>query len=226
MTAIKIENLNKVFYQRRGFFKKREIRALKDVSISVNEGEIFGLVGENGAGKTTLIKILANLVIPDSGFVQKDGVGDSLGLILSSERGFYWRLTGRQNLEFFVSLQDVSKAEIQDRIDEMLKIVGLEGQADRWYSNYSSGMKQRLFIARGLLHEPDLVLMDEPLEKIDPEGKERIIGYISRKLVGGKHKTVIYATTDYREAEKFCNRVGVLKDGEIKEIKEISYSRT
>jgi ABC-2 type transport system ATP-binding protein len=142
--------------------------ALEDVTFAVKEGEVFGLIGPNGAGKTTLLKMLATLILPSKGSIRVSGhdiianafaVRQHIGLVSGEERSFYWRISGRKNLEFFSAFYNLSKKVAEKRIDELTALLGITA-LDRMVGKYSSGMKQRLALARGLLHDPPVCLMD------------------------------------------------------------------
>ncbi|UEC42610.1 MAG: hypothetical protein METHAR1v1_740008, partial [Methanothrix sp.] len=147
------------------------------VDLLIRKGEVFGILGPNGAGKTTLIKILCTLVLPTAGAAKVNGydvvresgrVRDSIGLVTTDERSFYWRLTGRQNLEFFASLHNFYSDDGREIVEELLEVVDLKDAADVRFLNYSAGMKQRMAIARGLLNDPAVLFMDEPTRSLDP----------------------------------------------------------
>jgi ABC-2 type transport system ATP-binding protein len=205
----------------RGTFHRPEFDvALAGIDISIADGEIFGLLGPNGAGKTTLIKILCGLVIPDEGEVRIAGhdVCDgtkarrSIGVVYGDERSFHWRLSVRENLRFFARLYGMPKATIDPRIDELLSLVGLEQAADRKMLGFSSGMKQRASIARGLLHDPPVILMDEPTRMLDPIGAFEVHSLIREKIaIGGR--TVLVATNLMTEAEVLCDRLLLIDRG-------------
>ena len=223
--AIQAFSLTKHFWQRSGFLKKRKITAVDNLNLEVSRGEIFGILGQNGAGKTTLIKMLCSLVLPDEGSALIDGynlikdenkIKSSIGLITSNERSFYQRLTGRQNLEFFGTLQNIPPKILKQRIDEILYLVGLEKAANIWFQNYSAGMKQRLAICRGLLHNPDILFMDEPTSGLDPLAANKLCDFIKTQLSQSQGKTVIIATHQTQEAEKICDRIAIMHKGKIK----------
>jgi ABC-2 type transport system ATP-binding protein len=208
-------------------FRKKEITALERVSIQVNEGELFGILGPNGAGKTTLIKVLCTLILPNEGTayvngydVVEDGekVKASIGLVTSEERSFYWRLTGRKNLEFFASLHNFSNSagKTKSRIDEVLRLVGLEDRADDRFSNYSSGMKHRMAIARGLLNDPAILFLDEPTRSLDPYAAQKLREFIKEDLVREQRKTVFLSTHHLEEAEQLCDRIAIIDKARIK----------
>ena len=213
--AIEGHGLEKSFVKKRGFremlrrpFAKAErVEALRGVDLRVRQGEIFALLGPNGAGKTTLLKIFSSLILPDAGQAKVAGhdtihenlVKRRLGLVNSDERSFYWRLTARQNLRFFARLYDVPGKRIDSRIDELLARVDMADAADRQFSGYSSGMKQRIAIARALLHDPEVLLMDEPTSSLDPASARRLRQFILDELNGRDGKTVVLASHNLRE---------------------------
>jgi ABC-2 type transport system ATP-binding protein len=208
-------------------FRKREITALRDVNIAIREGEFFALLGPNGAGKTTLIKILNTLILPSSGKafvngmdVAKNGrtVREKIGYVVSDERSFYWRLTGRQNLCFFSALNNISSGAAAARIRRLLQFVELEQDADRMFKDYSTGMRQKLAIARGLLTDPDILFMDEPTKALDPITARHIRDLVKEKMIAGKKRSVFYATHNLYEAEDMCDRLAIISKGSIQYI--------
>ncbi|MEK7816918.1 MAG: ABC transporter ATP-binding protein, partial [Actinomycetota bacterium] len=150
---------------------------MNNVNLTVNRGEIFGLLGPNGAGKTTLTKMLCTLILPTRGEAticghdligQQGKIKSSIALISSEERSFYWRLSGRENLRFFAALYGLSRSRAEKRIPELLVQVDMEAAAERRFQEYSTGMKQRMALARGLLADPEVFFMDEPTKGLDP----------------------------------------------------------
>lgn len=222
--GIQTFGLTKGFWQRKGFFKKARITALDNVSIEINKGQIFGLLGPNGAGKTTLIKILSTLISPDRGNALVNGyplkdqirIKSCIGLIVNNERSFYGRLTGRQNLEFYGTLHNLPWWLLRKRMDELLAFVGLNKVADIWYQYYSTGMKQRLTIARGLLHNPNILLMDEPTKGLDPKATQQLLDFVKTKLSHEQNKTIVITTHLIHEAEMICNKIAIMDEGKIK----------
>lgn len=205
-------------------FSKKEIVALREVNISVRKGELFALLGPNGAGKTTLIKILGTLILPSSGKVFVEGfdvathdrqVRKKIGYVVSDERSFYWRLTGRQNLKFFSTLNDLSAGEADARIRRLLQFVELEQEADRTFKDYSTGMRQKLAIARGLLTDPDIIFMDEPTKALDPVAARHIRELVKERVMGERKRSVVYATHNLQEAEELCSRMAIISNGTI-----------
>ncbi|MET1127889.1 MAG: ABC transporter ATP-binding protein [Thermoproteota archaeon] len=212
---------------RRGFLKreKRVVEALKGVSFSVAWGEVFGLLGPNGAGKTTTVKILSTLLLPDGGRAEVNGydvvreplrVRESTGVVLSVERGFFWKLTGRENLRYFGMLRGLRGRRLEERVEELLELVGLKelGGADKLYEEYSLGMKARLALARALLHDPPVLILDEPTLGLDPPSA-RTVRELLVKMARDAGKAVIVTTHNMFEAEMICNRVAIIDRGVI-----------
>jgi ABC-2 type transport system ATP-binding protein len=232
LSPIEIISLSKVFRRKKSLrqilsgpmAKAKETWALRDVSLKVPEGAIYGLLGPNGAGKTTLLKILSCLILPTSGQVRVGGfdtresgteVKRTLGFVTSDERSFYWRLTGRENLQFFGNLNQLHGRTLAGRIDFLLDHLDLSEQADKPFREYSSGMKQRLAVARGLLHDPPVVLLDEPTRSLDPISAKHLRRFLSEELNGRQGKTLLLATHNLQEAEQLCHSVAVLSRGHI-----------
>lgn len=199
-----------------------DIRAVKGVSFEIAPGETYGLLGPNGAGKTTSISMIAGLLEPDRGSVTV--VGETLtarstrpkrlvGLV-PQELAIYPDLTARENLRFFGRLYELSGTRLDSRIEHVLKVVGLAERADDPAKQYSGGMKRRLNIAIGLLHEPRLLILDEPTVGVDPQSRNAILESVEQLSSAGM--AVLYTTHYMEEAERLCDRVGIIDDGEIK----------
>lgn len=223
MLAIETQGFTKVFYQRQGISRKRPVVAVDHVDLTVRQGEVFGLVGPNGSGKTTLLKMLATLILPTSGsarIYQFDLSQDHLirpliGFLSAEDRSFSPRLSGRQNLELFAALQNLSPGEADLRIQEGLALVGLDGEAETWFQYYSTGMKRRLGIARVLLHNPEILLLDEPAKHLDPLFGTRLMQWLKRELVERQGKTVVVCTHRMEEARALCDRVALMACGRL-----------
>ena len=203
------------------------VHALQDVTLTIGHGEFFGLFGPNGAGKTTLIRILSTLIIPTSGTASvhgfdvvrdSDRVRASIGLVFSNENSFYGRLTGRQNLEFFAALQNLSAKDTRRRAAELLDFFGLASAADKPMQSYSTGMRQKLNVARTLLHNPPVIFLDEPTKGMDVLAAEALRSLLRTELVGRQGKTVLLTTHDLQEMEVLCDRVGILEAGRLRAI--------
>jgi len=205
-------------------WKQEKVRALDGVSFRVRSGTVFGLLGTNGAGKTTLIKIVYNLLIPTSGGVLVQGrdplhhgrrIRSRMGMVNSEERSFYWRISGRRNLEFWASLHDMDSASASRRIDELGGLLQISEFLDLPFSDYSTGMRQKTAVARALLHDPEILLMDEPTRSLSPEAAYPLQDFIKRELVEERGKTVLLATQDMHEAERLCDDIAVLHAGRL-----------
>lgn len=216
--AIEMKGVTKIFKERHG----RTVTALNQVTVSVGRGEIFALLGPNGAGKTTLLKILASLMIPDSGQVRifgqdlaknEDRVKPWISFTQSEERSFYWRLTGRQNLEFFAALYGLNSREARRRIAHVAKVFGIE-DLEKPYQEYSTGTKNRLALARSLLVEARLLLMDEPTRSLDPAAAAHWRALI-RKSTAEHGLTVLFTSHNTTEVEGLADRMAILCDGKV-----------
>lgn len=199
---------------------KAEVNALEDVSIEIQKSEVFGLIGRNGAGKTTLTKIIATLVQPTTGTVSvfdHDSVKDDVkvrslvGLATAEERSFYWRLTCTQNLLFFARLYGISDREAKKRIGGLFERLGLADLAKRRFSDLSTGNKQKLAVARALLPNPPVLLLDEPTRSLDP-----IAAAEMRDIIASfDDVTVLLTSHNLSEIEQLCGRVAVISKGVI-----------
>jgi ABC-2 type transport system ATP-binding protein len=198
-------------------------KAVNDVSLQIRQGEIFGLLGPNGAGKTTCISMLVTMLRPTSGTAkvngfdivkQKDDVRKSIGIVFQ-DPSLDDRLTAMENLKMHAGLYGVPKEERGKRIDEVLDIVALKDRANEVVRNYSGGMKRRLEIARGLIHYPRILFLDEPTIGLDPQTREHIWEYI--KALAAREKITVIITTHYlEEADMLCDRVAIMDNGQIK----------
>jgi len=203
---------------------RKTVKALDSVTLEILRGKVTCLLGPNGAGKTTLIKILADLITPDSGeILYRDMVLDEsgkkvqgkIGLVTPNDRSFYWRLTGRQNLEFFGALYNLRGAALRRRIEESLDEVGMTNNADKSYQLYSAGMKQKLNIARALLGHPELYLLDEPASHLDPLAREEFWHFVLNILMKKRNATVFLCTHDLEEARLLADQIVILDAGRV-----------
>jgi ABC-2 type transport system ATP-binding protein len=198
--------------------------ALEDVYLEVGAGELFGLLGQNGAGKTTLFKILATLVLPDSGRAQVAGfdveregarVRGVLTPVIPNERSLYWRISALENLRLYASLHGIWGNEAFERISELLDLVGLADVGEKQVGLFSSGMKQRLLVARALVSRPRVLLLDEPTRSLDPVTARDLRRFLREEIVGRQGCTVLLATHDQEEVSELCDRVGILERGRL-----------
>jgi len=220
--AVECVDLERVYSTKSLLGKNKETKALRGISFSVGKGTVFGLLGPNGSGKTTTMRILSTLLTPTAGkaivmgsdCAQKPSdVRRHIGLILGGDRGLYGRLTGRENLKYFAALRNMPSAETAKRIDEVLKQVDLVEAADIKTESYSKGMKQRLHIARGILSNPDVILMDEPTIGLDPEGAHELRVLIPHLAESGK--TIILTTHYMSEADELSDNIAIINKGII-----------
>lgn len=228
---VRVEGLTKSFPLRRGWgatlrapFATRRARAVDDVSFVVGEGEIFGLLGQNGAGKTTLFKILATLIAPDDGTAAVAGhdvstasraVRSLLAPVLANERSLYWRLDAQENLRLYSALQGLAGREAREEEARVLAVTGLVDAGRKLVAEFSSGMRQRLLIARALLGRPRVMLLDEPTRHLDPISARDFRRFLRQTVVRDEGCTVLLATHDADEVWDLCDRVGVLERGRL-----------
>lgn len=228
--AIETINLTKTFKSKtqdsNRFFRRKtvSVNAVDNLNLEIKKGELFGLLGPNGAGKTTLVKMLCTLLPPDSGTALINGydivkeqmkVKRSLGTLFSvGERGFFWRLNGYRNLEFFASIYNVPRQKRHERILGVLKLVGLESSSFQLYQKYSGGMKRKLALARTLLPDPPIIMLDEPTTGLDAISSRNIRDFV-KSTVQETGKTVLYTTHYIEEAAQICTKIAILKQGKI-----------
>lgn len=219
MLAVDTKDLGRLYKAHKG---TPAITALDTISIGIEENEVWGLLGPNGAGKTTLVKILSTVLLPTSGTASvlgHDVVRDTatvrrlIGIVFGGERGVYWNLTGRQNLQYWAALYGVPPRETNARVAGLLERVGLSDRADHLVESYSRGMKQRLHLARGLVSNARLLFFDEPTTGMDPLAARDF-----RKIVGelrSEGRTILLTTHDMAEAEAVCDRVALINHGRL-----------
>lgn len=231
MHNIETDNLTKIF-KKRPYVKQSSYQRLKNyllgkrdiivavnkVSLKIRKGELFGLIGPNGAGKTTFVKLLSTLILPDGGTAKIDGhdlvneqraVRSKIGVVTGEyTRSLYWRLTGRQNLEFFAGLYNLKET---DRVDHLLDFFNLTEWQNDLVMTYSSGMKHKLALARALLNDPPILLLDEPTKGLDPQSGFEIKAFVK----GLKDKTILWTSHNLYEVDEICDRIAMINDGRI-----------
>ena len=220
MDIIKTDNLTKKF---------DKLTAVDDISFSVKKGEIFGFLGPNGAGKTTTIKMLTTLLHPTHGSAeiagfdiqkQRDNVRKNIGVVFQ-EPALDIDLTGYENLDYHARMYGFERSKRKERINEVLELVDLQDKKDVFVKNYSGGMKRRLEIARGLMHYPTVLFLDEPTLGLDSQTRRAIWAYV--KKMNREEETTIFLTTHYMdEAENLCDRIGIIDHGKILVLDRIS----
>jgi len=224
LNTIEVRDLRRIYKTTVGVVRRKikEVVAVDGITFDVNRGELFGLLGPNGAGKTTMIKMLTTLLIPTDGTAkilgydvvdQANEIRSRIGFIFGGERGLYWRLSGIDNLRYFASLYHVDPEVTMKRIPQLLELVGLSDRGEEKVEGYSRGMKQRLHIARTLLHDPEILFLDEPTMGLDPVGG-REIRQVIRNLQS-EMKTILLTTHYMFEADVLCERVAVIDLGRI-----------
>jgi ABC-2 type transport system ATP-binding protein len=222
MPAIEVEELCRTYRSRKGVIRRKrtDVEALRGITFHVEQGELFGLLGPNGAGKTTTIKILTTLLLPSSGTARVLGfdparqpgeIRGRIGHVFGGDRGLYDRLSALDNLRYFADLYRVPVREKRRRIAEMLELVGLTGRERERVETYSRGMRQRLHIARGLLHDPEILFLDEPTIGLDPVGAREVRDTIAGLRDQGK--TILLTTHYMYEADELCQRIAVISGG-------------
>ena len=209
----------------RGRLRQAPVQALTDVSLRVAPGEVLCLMGPNGAGKSTLLRILAGILVPTTGNARVLGtdLADAnaafrrrVAFVVGEERSFHWPLSGRQNLAFFGALHGHAAAPARALASALLDRVGLTQAADRPFSTYSRGMRQRLALARGLLGAPDLVLLDEPTLGLDPQGARDLRRFLRDDVIKGAGRAAVIGTNDPAEARALGDQVLFLDHGHVR----------
>lgn len=224
MTVLEARDLGRTFVTRSSVLRRQigTVEAVRGVNLSIEAGELFGLLGPNGAGKTTTIKMLITLLLPTAGSASvfgHDVVTDArqvrrrIGYVFGGDRGLYDRLSGLDNLRYFADLFGVDVRDQRTRIPWLLELVGLHGREHERVEGYSRGMRQRLHIARGLLHDPDMLFLDEPSIGVDPVGARELRATISQLRDQGK--TVLLTTHYMFEADELCDRIALIAQGRV-----------
>jgi ABC-2 type transport system ATP-binding protein len=218
--AIRAEEIFKTF--RSGWWSKRKKEVLKRINLQIEEGEIFGILGPNGAGKTTLLSILSTLLLPDHGTIQIlgiDGLKDGHQIrekvnISSGNANFLWSMTVKENLHFYGMLYGLKGNRRKEKVEALISLFNLEEHRDVSFDRLSTGMKQRLSLAKSLLNDPSVLFLDEPTVGLDPSVSIWIREQI-RSIQKEKGMTILLTTHNMKEAEYLCGRIAFLKEGEI-----------
>lgn len=238
-TVVEAQDLKKHFVLDRSlpeqvfapFAVKRRVCALKGVSFSVESGKILGIVGPNGAGKTTLLRILADLLEPDGGWVALCGqkltkkkyyLRSKIGYVSSDERSFFWRLTGKQNLEFFARLYGIPRMETPKRIREMLDMFALWEKANQLFRDYSAGIRKKFALVRALIHQPKILLLDEVTNSLDPPSAQSVKSLVREYVSGRNGCGGVWSTHRLEEIDEICDKVLVINKGRAKIFESVS----
>ena len=226
--AIEVNSLRKEFdiKKKNGFLRRNKEKeifvAVDNVSFKVAKGEIFGFLGPNGAGKTTTIKMISTLLIPTSGTVIINGINcvekprevlKILGTVLAGERSTYWKLTGRENLEYFAAMNGITGKKADEKIDYLLKRFNLDKRADETVEKYSTGMKQRVALAKALISDPEILILDEPTSGLDPQSARNLRELILEIKEEGR--TILLTTHYMEEADQLSDRIAIIDHGKI-----------
>jgi ABC-2 type transport system ATP-binding protein len=204
---------------------RRVCTALSDISLEFEKGDRIAVMGPNGAGKTTLLKLIGGLLLPTCGSIIVNGLNTirhntaarkSVGFVLNEERSFFWRLNATQNLEFFGALDNLRGAALRDHIRELISLVGLDSAGEKPVSDFSSGMKQRLALARGLIAQPQVLILDEPTRALDPVACEELRDLILSRIYQDSGKTLLIATHRLDEAMNLCNKIVIIDSGQLR----------
>ena len=220
--AIEARGLHRVFRKRGRWLRPGPpVVAVEEISFVVPAGTIFGLLGPNGAGKTTTIKMLSTLLVPTRGTAAVDGrdvvrdereVRRRLGVVLGGDRGLYAQLSARDNLAYFGQLYGMTRPSILRRVEEMLELVGLRDRGDERVEGFSRGMKQRLHLAKALLHDPPILILDEPTIGLDPAAAVDLRRAIAALV---PRRSVLLTTHDMHEADQLCREIAIVDHGRI-----------
>lgn len=222
MKAIEIEGLTKI-YRDSPFSRNSAVTALQDLHLSVTSGTLYALLGPNGAGKTTLLRILAGLATPTSGEARLAGisirdrehVAPKMGVLPTQGKGFFAYMTGAQNLEYFGALQMMDGSAARKRMAELAELFDLGPYLAKRVSTYSSGIKQRFLLCRALLHDPDILLLDEPAVHLDLPSARALHAFLRDLVVKRLHKTVLLTTHQLEEAVEISDTLGFLFQGRL-----------
>jgi len=223
--AIVVKNLSKTFSKRKLFSKgTKAVCAVSKVNLEIKAGELFGLLGPNGAGKTTLIKCLSTLLLPEEGTAEILGydivkkpieVRKRIGVTTGGERTLYWKLSARDNLRYFAGLYGLPRDRRERRIDKLIELMELKDKQHERVERLSTGMRQKLSLARALIHDPEVLLLDEPTLGLDPQFSRMIRKFIKEGLSKEMKKTVLLTTHYMDEADELCERIAFMNDGKI-----------
>ena len=223
---LKVTNLTKRFKSRK---RHQVVEAVKNISFEARSGEIFGLLGPNGAGKTTTIRLIATILQPTSGTAEVAGfdirkesskVRERVG-VLTTDVGLYDRFSGRENLRYYGQLYGLRASKLEDRINELAKLLEMGDFIDRRSGKYSTGMRQKIAIARSIIHDPEVVIFDEPTAGLDVLAAQTVIKFMQKAK--GLDKLVILSTHRLPDAERLCDRVAIMHLGEILTIDTVQH---
>jgi len=232
MLAVEVLNLKKTFNIERPVYKQilspfgnsKKLTAIDSASFNICSGEILGVVGPNGAGKTTLLRMLADILLPDSGSIRLCGntvtrhgyeLRRHVGYVSSDERSFFWRLTGKENLEFFASLYGLNPRQATARTASLLEQFDFIGKANRLFRDYSAGMRKKVSVMRAFIHNPSLLLLDEVTNSLDPNSAKMVMEMVRQYVSEHENSAAIWSTHRLEEISLICDRVMMIESGKI-----------
>lgn len=230
--VVDVCDLSKNFFPSKGllynalhpFQKSKAITALDNITLKIKPGKILGIIGPNGSGKTTLIKILSCLITPSGGEARvcgydvlkdENAIKLSIGLVSGGGRSFYWRLTLLQNLCFFAALYNLSSRQAKVRISELSSLLEIDSFLDTRFQECSDGVRQKLAIARSLLHDPPVLFMDEPTKNLDPVSVKKLKDFLKQELVNKQGKTIFFISHELDGMESFMDLIAIMCGGHI-----------
>jgi len=214
---IELKNVSKTFMR-----NKQTITAVNNLSLSIKQGEVFGLIGSNGAGKTTTLRMIASTLKPTKGEIIVNGynvminpeqVRKNIGILFGGDTGLYDRLTAKENIEYFAKLNGLTQEETDKNLQELIKAFNLDGYLERRVGGFSRGMKQKTSFARSIIHNPQVMLFDEPSAGLDILAADEVINFIKQCKKNGK--TIILSSHDMLEVDELCDRVAIINKGRI-----------
>ena len=231
-TVIEVKNIEKSFKLNRPLIKqlftpfshRKKFYALKNISFSIEAGQILALIGANGSGKTTMIRIIADLLLAEKGNVNLVGqdikssgclIRKKIGYVSSDERSFFWRLTGKENLKFFGCLYGLPRGLLEKRINSCLAEFDFEKESQKLFGDYSAGMRKKLSVIRALLHQPQILLLDEVTNSLDPESAEKIKSIIRKYISAASSRAAIWSTHRLEELNQLSDQVLMITQGRV-----------
>lgn len=225
-------NLNLTDLLNLNFKTGGDTKALDDISFDIHKSSLIGVLGKNGAGKTTLLRLLSGLLIPDSGKISIFGLNPlknnleikkTTGILLNQERSFYWRLTAKENINFFASMHGLDKRTVQKRISRLFDVLGIDKTIyEKRFDSLSSGMMKKFGIIRTLIHNPDIILLDEPTKNLDYESSLNFNAFARNYLVKEQGKIIFYVSHELREIEAISDKIMILNKGKLLKFSDTS----
>jgi len=243
MEKISFKSVDKIFTANLSFRdllslnqkKTSALKALSDISFNITESSLIGILGENGAGKTTLLKLLSGLLKPDTGKISIFGLNPlennletrkRTGILLNQERSFYWRLTAKENIEFFAAMHGINKKTLQERVLRLFDVLNIDKTIyKKSFDTLSAGIMKKFSIVRALIHDPEIILLDEPTKNLDYSSAIKFSNFIKNHLIKEQGKIVFYVSHDMNEIETMSDKIMILNKGKLLEFCDINKFR-